>query len=132
MDKQLFESLLSTVAEWYRPRTLEDANLSKPGRPKKQDTTLEPNPTLPPQIVKLKPLPTPCEHCDRICENGRGIDKRQYSVSGVTHWRQKCVCCNFYQNPYTGRFDLNGVASNKVWLQYIYEVLKKKPKKNTA
>lgn len=135
MDEQEFRRKLSEVAEWRIPDTITDTasgtKRKRRGRPTKDtnicsdteehnehdDTsdTQEKNNTFPPQITKLKVCAQTCEDCGRHCENGRQIEKRVYDTNNKRHWRQRCLNCDHYQNPYTGEFDLPRSTAAKTW-----------------
>lgn len=152
MDDQEFKRKLSEVAEWRIPDTITDTvsgtTRKRRGRPTKDtnicsdteehddeddndDTsdTQEKNNTFPPQITKLKVCAQTCEDCGRHCENGRQIEKRVYDTNNKRHWRQRCLNCDHYQNPYTGEFDLPRSTAAKTWNDFHRS--KKHRSKNT-
>ena len=133
MDKKLFEQKLSEVAEWQIPKTLATVTEGSRGRgrPSKEQQYQElreqmfleefdgVNPTFPPQIIKLKCTAETCGDCGKICEQGRHLEKKLYEANRKPHWRQKCVNCGCFQNPYTGKFDLKGSRASQIWNNFV-------------
>ena len=130
MDEKLFLEKLSELAEWHRPQTGPNgaASINKRARhpgPITQEELDEmsddeaqeyydqlmaykeslPNDDVAPEIVKLKPQPTTCDDCGKHCANGRRTESK-ISITGVKHWRTKCLVCNLYKDPATNKFTL--------------------------
>jgi hypothetical protein len=130
MDEKLFLQKLSEVAEWHRPQTGPNgaASVNKRARhpgPITQEELDEmsdeeaqdyydrlmaykeslPNDNVAPEIIKLKPQPTDCDDCGRHCATGRRVESK-ISITGVKHWRTKCLACNLYRDPATNKFTL--------------------------
>ncbi len=140
MDDKLFKKLLSQVADWHIPKLTEtDLKLSKQskrgkGRPSNEELYQQSheeifldlyngvNPTHPPQILKLKNQSCECKDCGKNCENGRHKEKKLYEANKKRHWRERCITCGMFQNPYTGVFDLPPGKSSVVWNYYLRDV----------
>lgn len=139
MDKKLFEQRLTEVSEWQIPKLTEtdikEARQRQRGRGRvsneelyqqaQEDLFIEEfdgiNPTHPPQIVKLKNLGCVCDDCGRHCENGRHLEKKIYEANKKRHWREKCLTCDRFKNPYTGEFDLAPSVASTKWNAYLRE-----------
>lgn len=134
MDNEEFKRKLSEVAEWRIPKTEKEQTISarkKRGRKSNEERYEEEheqvflelfegvNPTYPPMLVKLKCQATTCEDCGKYCANGRQKEKKLYETNKKRHWREKCVTCERFQNPFTGEFDL--VSSNAAikWNEFL-------------
>lgn len=127
MDPKLFEQLLSTVSEWSRPKIEDSEPKRRAGRPRESEPESEPesideNPTLPPEIAKIKTQACVCEDCGQYCEQGRHKEKKIYMGNGRRHWREKCMTCKHFQNPYTGRFDLPIRTAAQTWNSFLRDV----------
>lgn len=137
MDKELFKQKLSQVAEWQIPK-LTDTDIREArkratgrGRPTNEalyeqqhlEQFLEQyggvNPTAPAELVKVKCQPVDCEHCGKFCENGRQTEIKQYESNKKRHWREKCVTCNQFKNPWTGAFDLDPATACHKWNAFL-------------
>lgn len=139
MKDDEFKQKLSEVAEWRIPETVtgtKDGKAKKhrrPGRPSAEDLFLEQqeelfleqtggvNPTFPPQITKLKTCSTTCEDCGKFCENGRHAEKKLYQTGAKKNWRERCLTCRKFKNPFTGKFDLTYSQAPLVWTDYLKE-----------
>ncbi len=137
MDDKLFKQLLSQVADWQIPKLTEtDLKLSKQskrgrGRPTNEEQYQQAheeifldlyngiNPTHPPQLLKLKNCSQICRDCGKECPNGHHKEKKLYEANKKRHWREKCVTCGLFQNPYTGKFDLPPGKSSVIWNSYV-------------
>lgn len=140
MDDKLFRQKLSEVAEWQVPKlSVTDIKEAKQrqrgrGRPSNEDLYQEAheeifleifdgvNPTVPPQLIKLKNSAVNCEDCGRLCENGRLKETKRYVCNNKPHWRDHCMECNRWLNPYTGKFDLANSNVSVVWNSYMRDV----------
>lgn len=65
----------------------------------------QPNPSVPPQIKRLKIAAVDCEDCGRHCPNGRRVESK-VCTTGQPHWRTQCHECELYRDPATGEFTL--------------------------
>lgn len=135
MDQKLFKQKLSEVAEWQQPKITLDSNqkakLKKRGRPSAEDIQEEQeyqeflalhngiNPTMAPELVKVKTQGCECTDCGRFCENGRHVESRQYECNNKKHWRERCVTCGYWKNPYDGKFDLINSKVSVVWNTFM-------------
>lgn len=54
-------------------------------------------------IKKLKRTPKPCEDCGFV------IEERMLTLAAtqtpIPHWKEKCLACNKWRNPDTGKFE---------------------------
>ena len=136
MDDKLFKQKLSEVADWRIPESLTDKP-KEPARPKKrgrpsleslyqeehENAFLElhngTNPTYPPEILRVRCQPTDCADCGAHCPRGRKKEKKLYEANKKRHWRERCVTCGLWQNPFTGAFDLPTAKASAVWNSYV-------------
>lgn len=146
MNQEDFLKKLTEVAEWHRPQTGPSGAVSVNKRAKKQiveppklsveeieamtDQELldyydqltawresQPNETIAPEIVKLKPQPSSCEDCGKeLCETRR--TERKLYESGSRHWREKCINCQCWRHPQTGEFTLKGPEAHRFFTDY--------------
>lgn len=139
MDPELFKQRLTEVAEWQTPKLsitdIKDAQQRRRPRGRPTDEQLfqeqnlrefiehfgDSNPTMPPELLKLKTQAETCAACGRHCESGRHLEKKIYEANRTRHWREKCVTCNRFQNPYTGEFDLDPSIASTKWNSYLRE-----------
>ena len=77
----------------------------------------QPNPSVHPEILKVKIQPTDCEDCGRHCPLGRRTEKKLHE-SGAKHWRERCVECDTFKDPLTGQFTLSKQASHQYFIQF--------------
>lgn len=63
------------------------------------------NPTIPKELAAIKHAPKPCEDCGATVVDRRCNIRR--STSPYPHWKVSCTNCNKYQNPSTGKFDMD-------------------------
>ena len=126
MDKDLFEKKLSEVADWALPKLsvtdIKAAQRSRkrPGRPPAEEQYQEEheqeflalfngvNPTMAPEIKKIKIQEQTCSDCGKFCEKGRKTEIKFHKAAPghIAHRRTRCVTCGYYQNPETGQFDI--------------------------
>jgi hypothetical protein len=135
MDDKLFLQRLSEVAEWHRPQTGPNGAASVNKRAKNapqhpgpvteleldamtdqeaQDyydqlmawRSVQPNNSVPPEIIKLKTQAMDCGDCGLHCPDGRRVESK-LCYTGTKHWRTKCQVCEFYMDPATGQFTLD-------------------------
>lgn len=139
MDDKLFKQKLTEVAEWRIPKTVTgtisgDAKRPrKPGRPTKEELYQDEheqvflemfdgtNPTFPPQITQVKRTACECADCGRTCPNGRETEAKLHQKNGKKAWRQKCVTCGMFQNPFNGKFELQGSAASIKFNDFMRE-----------
>jgi hypothetical protein len=129
MDDAEFKRRLSEVADWEIPKNPRDTSLNqKKKRVKKQDEDdiiEEPvfaddnNPTIPPLLKKVRVAMTTCEDCGEQCPKGRRTTIKLYERGDKKYWREDCNTCSRAKNPYTGEFDVKGVAANQLWYSYM-------------
>lgn len=135
MDDKEFKQRLSEVAEWLIPKT--PAKVSKAGKKKRKEKLDDEhieldednvdedffkdgiNPTYPPMLTKVKRCGSNCEDCGDYCPNGREKTLKIYETKNKRGWKQKCLTCNRYQNPYNNKFELTGQAAFTKWAEYI-------------
>jgi hypothetical protein len=151
MDEKEFLRLLSEVAEWKTPETLVDLSPRRSKNKKKsKDISLSDddydeqdddddeqipkiNETYPPQLVKLKCQAQTCDDCGKFCEHGRHIQRKIYESNKTRHWRDYCLTCKNFLNPYTKKFDLDTAIAAKTWNDYLRNPnRKKKPRPTVA
>jgi hypothetical protein len=146
MNDEEFKQKLSEVAEWEIPKLtptdIREAKKSARGKHKRTEEELYQieheelfleifngiNPTMQPQIIKVKCQACTCEDCGMHCENGRQKEKKLCETNRTRHWREKCVTCGKSKNPYTGKFDLDSGKVGIEWNQYLRD--KKAQKKS--
>ena len=127
MDDEEFKRRLTEVAEWHTP-TDADKPYAKTKRKKRNEQLMElvgdddnqevitdgANDTIAPVITKLRTAACNCEDCGRHCPEGRAKEAKLHQKGDKKVWRQKCLTCKMFQNPFTGEFNLTGsVASIK-------------------
>jgi hypothetical protein len=153
MDKQELLQKLSEVAEWQMPKlTPSDIKISKQrgrgkGRPSNEDKYQEEheevfldlfqgiNPTMSPELVKVKIKSKDCEDCGIHLAEGRQMQIKFYPATPghIAHRRERCMNCKQYKDPYTGRFELAmGPACQQYlnWARSEFSVRNKLAKKS--
>jgi hypothetical protein len=136
MDDKEFRTRLSEVAEWKLPDTPRETSLNqkkKRGRKSNEERYEEEheqvflelfdgvNPTYAPMLTKVKRCATNCDDCGEHCANGRNKEAKLQEKNGKTVWRQKCLTCNKFQNPFNGKFELTGQAASIKWNDFMRE-----------
>jgi hypothetical protein len=53
-------------------------------------------------VGDIEPILTSCEDCQAICDRKISMTRTHYPIA---HWKTKCLSCNKYKNPATGKFD---------------------------
>lgn len=135
MDKKLFEEKLSQVAEWHYPKIERS-----PGRPRSRpvrdpidpDCDQDPdsdqdqdqntpmiNNTAAPEITRIKVPRSQCHNCGRQVNVACHTEKKFYHLMNRPHWREHCVTCDLWKNPYTGVFDVPSSNIGTIWNQYL-------------
>lgn len=147
MDNEDFLRRLSEVSEWHRPQVGQNGfpNFNKGRRPKntpapRQITEQEldamteeeleqyhnelmawreaqPNDSIAPEIKAIKPQPTQCDDCGQMLDCQRRVEKKLH-ITGQRHWRVKCVNCQCYQHPGTGKFTVKYQQSHQFFCDY--------------
>jgi DNA repair exonuclease SbcCD ATPase subunit len=132
MDDAEFKRRLSEVAEWKIPDTPRETSLNqkkKRGRKINEDINsdedddysdeslvyrahLENNKTYPPMLTKVHVQGINCPDCGQYCEKGHKKEATLYEKNGCRAWRQQCMICRKFENPYTGEFNLTGPAAS--------------------
>jgi hypothetical protein len=136
MTNDEFKQKLSEVAEWKLPDTPRETSLNqkkkrgrKSAEEKYQDEHQEVflelfegvNPTYAPMLTKVKRCAITCDDCGEHCPNGRNKEAKLQEKNGKAAWRQKCLTCNKYQNPFNGKFELTGQAASIKWNDFMRE-----------
>jgi hypothetical protein len=134
MDQKEFEKRLSQVAEWKLPDTPRETSLNAKktrGRKSEELKYMEIreeifheefggiNTTFPPMLTSVKRSAIDCQDCGEHCPNGRETEAKLHQKKDKSCWRRKCVTCGYFQNPFTGKFDLKGVAASSRWNDYL-------------
>lgn len=136
MKDEEFKKLLSQVAEWKIPDTPRETSLNqkkKRGRKSNEEQYMElreeifheefggVNPTYPPMLTKVKRCSSTCEDCGITCPNGREKEAKLHEKNGKKVWRQKCVTCGKFQNPFNGKYELTGSAASIKFNDFMRE-----------
>lgn len=136
MDDELFRQKLTEVAEWKIPDTPRETSLNqkkkrgrKSAEEKYQDEHEEifmelfegTNPTYPPMLTKVRRCAINCDDCGAHCPSGREKEAKLHEKNGKAVWRQKCLTCNKYQNPFNGKFELTGTAASVKFNDFMRE-----------
>lgn len=145
MDNEDFLKRLSEVADWHRPKLgpsgcnsiakgrsvpehpgeiteQELAEMSDEEAQEYYDKLMawresQPNDSVPPEIKRLKFEPRPCDDCSQMLEQHRRTERKLY-ISGQRHWRERCLNCNKFRHPDTGKFTVNGLGSHQFFCDY--------------
>lgn len=151
MDKELFKQKLSEVAEWSLPKLsvsdIKEAGQRSRGRgrPTKESLYQDAhevefldlfeghNPTMAPELVKVKPQPANCQDCGQECTEAPRREIKKYAQPHhKTHWRERCLACKRYRHPETGLFDVPAGPACQIFLNWAkrqYSLEKKQAKK---
>lgn len=136
MDDKEFRRRLSEVADWKIPETQQETSNNakkKRGRKSNDEIYMELreqifheefdgiNNTIPPMLVKVKPTACVCDDCGDTCPNGREKEAKLHKKNGKSVWRQKCLTCNRFQNPFNGKFELTGSAASIKFNDFMRE-----------
>jgi hypothetical protein len=136
MDDEEFKRRLSEVAEWTIPETPRETSLNakkkrgrKSAEEKYQDEHQEVfmelfegvNPTYAPLLTRVKRCAVTCDDCGEHCANGRTKEAKLQEKNGKAVWRQKCLTCKKYQNPFNGKFELTGPAASIKFNDFMRE-----------
>jgi hypothetical protein len=133
MDEQLFRKKLSEVATWQIPEVNETAGELKKRRGKQSNEEryqqnheqefLElfsgKNPTYPLQLDAIKKTAEQCGDCGAECPDGRKKDFKYCQGKKKSIWREKCLNCSKYKNPYTGQFNMDSNRSQSAINSYV-------------
>lgn len=147
MKDEEFKRKLSEVAEWIIPASDNATTITakkKRGRKSREELYQENNeqafleangginPTIAPFITKLKCQSTTCEDCGADCPNGREKEKKIYEANKKRHWREKCLTCKMFKDPYTGKFDLPIKEAALRWNNFLRESKELQKRKTQA
>lgn len=138
MDDAEFKQKLSQVAEWRVPKLKDhEVALAKQrargkGRASVEDLYQEEhnkifleifngvNPTYAPEITKLKIQAVTCGECGELCEQGRRIEIK-FCPAGrneMPYRKERCVECNLYRDPASGKFSVSVARATHVFAQH--------------
>ena len=152
MTQDELKQKLAEVAEWQMPK-LKDHEIAVAkqrargrGRPSTEDLYQEEheqvfldifegvNPTHPLELVKVYIKPIDCEDCGRHCENGRQMEIKFYyeQPRQVAHRRTRCLVCNRYKDPYTGKFTLPQGPASQVFCNWAAAEFTARKKPNSS
>lgn len=134
MEDQEFKRRLSEVADWHIP-TDADKPYAKPKRKKRNEQLMEMvgedcneevapdgvNDTIAPVITRVKRAACVCDDCGKFCDNGREKEAKLHTKGNKKVWRQKCLTCKMFQNPFTGEFNLTGAAASIKFNDFMRE-----------
>ena len=154
MTKDELEQKLAAVAEFRMPKlsqtVIEESKqkIRGKGRPSREEEYQEEhqevfldlfqgiNPTHQPELVKMHIKPVDCEDCGRHCETGRQMEIKFYPATTrqTAHRRDRCVTCNRYRDPYTGKYTLTQGPASQIYLNWACAqwTAKKKQAKNKS
>lgn len=162
MDPKLFLKRLSEVSEWHRPRLgpngapvigqrLAAYDIPHPGVKTEEELDemsdqeikeyyeqlmawreAQPNESVPPEVLKVRPQPKNCEDCGRHCPEGRRTEKKLH-FTGRPHWREYCKECEQFRDPRTREFTLPKLGSHQYFndCYRVYKADKRGPYKKT-
>jgi hypothetical protein len=132
MDKQIYELKLAEVAEMKIPKIAVNKSKTRGrGRPTKEeqyqeeheqvflDMFNEVNPTMIKELVKIKKQAVDCPDCGQHCPEGRRQEIKFYNLPlHAPHRRPRCLECNLYRDPTTGKYDLKQGPATQVFLNW--------------
>ena len=134
MDKEEFQRKLNEVAEWQLPDVTATGEIKSPKRGRKtaeeqyqeehEEVFLEmfdgKNPTMTPQLTKVKIAAVICPDCGIVCAEGRRCEIKYHmgNPKHVDHRRERCVECKMYRHPETGLFELPMGPAAQVYLNW--------------
>ena len=137
MDDKKFKELLSQVADWQIPKLsqteIKEARQRNRGRRSNEELYQEEheeiflelfdghNPTMAPELLKVKNQSCVCEDCGCVCAEGRRKERKLYEtgVQAKRNWRERCLTCGLSKNPFTGRFELTSTEASHVWTKFL-------------
>jgi hypothetical protein len=142
MKDQEFKQRLSEVADWKIPDTPKDLGMltrkrkgskkhepDEPDEPDELDEDLDSedqdqplacvNQTHAPILLKVHVQAVDCNDCGQHCPNGRQTEAKLFKKNGQAAWKQHCITCGKFENPYTGEFNLNGLTANMKFQDYM-------------
>jgi hypothetical protein len=152
MTKDELKQKLSEVGEWRQPKiSISDVKRGAQkargrGRPSSEEQYQQEheevfadlfkgiNPTHAPELVKVHIQPVDCEDCGQHCELGRQMEIKFYYAQPrhIAHRRDRCLTCNKYRDPYTGKFTLSPGPAFQVFLNWSKSQFSAKNKKPQA
>lgn len=127
MDDELFRKKLTEVAVWEIPKSNKDTSVAsrrRRGRRSNEELFQDEheqqfleehggiNPTYPPNILSVKAQSCDCPDCGKVCANGRKVDYRLHQKNDKRVWREHCMECRKFKNPFNGKFELTGSAAS--------------------
>jgi hypothetical protein len=138
MTKDEIFQKLNEVAEFRMPKlSPSEIKISKQkqrgkGRPSREEQYQEEheevfldlfqgiNPTMTPELVKMHIKPVDCPDCGLHCENGRKMEIKFYpkAYRQVAHRRDRCLNCNRYRDPSTGKYTLPQGPASQAYLNW--------------
>lgn len=136
MDEEEFRRRLSEVADWEIPKTPRETSLNnrkKRGRKSNEDEYMELreeifheefdgiNPTYAPMLTRVKRCGVTCDDCGQHCPDGRETEAKLHTKGKKRVWRQKCLTCKKFQNPFTGEFNLTGCQASIKFNDFMRE-----------
>jgi hypothetical protein len=77
----------------------------------------QPNPSVGPEILELKPCVKPCEDCGKELSEPRKIECKKYDSAGG-HWRTRCVNCTNFKHPLTKEYSVSQASSHQFFLDF--------------
>jgi len=135
MDHEEFKRKLTEVADWCIPKTEKETTVTakRRGRRSKEQEYQElreqifneefqgVNQTIPLMVTDVKRAAVTCEDCGDYCPNGRETEARLHVKNHKRAWRQKCLTCKRWQNPFNGKFELQGAAASVKFNDFMRE-----------
>lgn len=136
MDDKEFRKRLSEVADWIIPKNNQETTITgkkKRGRKSNDEKYMElreqifqeefdgVNNTIAPVVTRVKRCPVTCEDCGAYCPNGREKEAKLHEKNDKKVWRQKCVTCGKFENPFNGKYELTGSAASIKFNDFMRE-----------
>jgi hypothetical protein len=133
MDQNEFKQKLSEVALWRIPDIVKETTETKLRGKKTNEEQYQleheeqfidifegKNPTAPPELVGLKEEKTLCADCGNQCSKAQRREIKYFrNLPGhINHTRTRCIECNMYWHPETGKFDLRPGPATSVYLMW--------------
>lgn len=130
MDKELFKKLLGEVADYKDLETvtpymtkarLAELDLDEDEDEDEEEIVFDERVLhRPVQVTKLKCANEICADCGVLCEGGRRVENKMYSIHqpNKRHWRKKCLSCGTFEGP-DGKYGNNGYEANQKWNDYM-------------
>lgn len=149
MKDEEFKSKLSEVADWqlkdfsaetspsgrtYKKRKVGKINVNEDdlSSTDEEDLDLDANAdSAPVELLRVKVQACTCEDCGRYCEGGRKTEAKKHTGNNKNHWRERCLTCNLYFNPFTDKFDLKQNMVASTWVNWLRDGRRIKPFNST-